>query len=181
MIGLPWEERLETAHAEMCDEREMHARVSDERIRQAIISIGCPVYSKHKRARGRALSKHVPEFNLLAKDRIEPGYDLDAPGTFLTDPAELETKDTPVNIGGFESLFRGAIRYEDLIGTSPYRTLALDILHAFCFGPVSRWTSCVLWRAVNQNPWGIAGDSKTVDEQGRRRLRGMFLKWQEDQ
>ena len=143
MLGLPWEERGEAEHEETCGAREIVVHVYDEGVRRRIIDVGCPTYPKNKKARGRAISRDVPELHLLANDRIEPGYDILSPGAYLTDPAELDTKNRyrftssfggPGSTAGgsSETGCRGAIQYSMLLSLG---------LH-----PIARWlwTLCAL-------------------------------------
>jgi hypothetical protein len=64
------------------------------------------------------------------------------------------------------------------IGTDPVRTVALDTLHGFYYGPVMRTVSTIVWRTVLENPWAHTGTKEVTHELGFRSLRAHMMRWQ---
>jgi hypothetical protein len=176
---LPWEEHVDDFHEHECNAREIRVHVASEDTRMKLINVGRPFYPKGKRARGRALSSPVPELNLRAGDRIEPGFDVERPGALLIDPAKLETRPVPFEVVFWRSDFDSSGRMMNAVsrrnpifnlaalGTSISRTVALDSLHLVYLGVCARLISVILWRVILDNPWRCRGDADSVAEQAR--------------
>ena len=64
----------------------------------------------------------------------------------------------------------------DELHTSPDKSLAVDTLHTFNYGPVMWWTSSALWGLILANPWQLSGSSKehTLELACRRMRADMF-------
>ena len=177
--NLPWEEKGDDFYEATCILKERRILVDSEDKRHLIISKGVPVYPVNRNSRGRALSAPVPELGLERGDRLEPGWDPENPSSILSNQIYLETAMVPFVVvfwrASFDpkgKLMDGVVRrcpiFDQRLGTSPVRTLALDSLHAFYFGAMSRFASCVLWRLVVSTPWGFRGEKAIVDVEACR-------------
>ena len=60
--------------------------------------------------------------------------------------------------------------FDDRLGTSPSRSVALDTLHTILFGPAMRWLSAVFNRMVLGNPWNVRGDPEYRKKIALKRL-----------
>ena len=68
--------------------------------------------------------------------------------------------------------------FDDLLGSSPCRNLAVDELHTLHMGPVQRCASAALWRVVLSNPWGFTGSTDNVINRGVKAVAGDLRSWQ---
>ena len=57
--------------------------------------------------------------------------------------------------------------------------IAVDALHTVYYGPVQRIASCIMWRVLLNNPWGIPGDQDLMLERGARRMAASMALWYE--
>ena len=192
LTDLPWAEQHGERYQEECDRVRKVITLHTNADRTHLLKMGAPVYLKGKKGRGRTLACDVPRFGLKAGDRLEPGAPVGAPHGWLMNVADLETEPTPLSLTFIRNSkdARGRLMdklwhinpiFDTELGTSPQRTVALDTLHGYYFGPMTRYASAVLWRIIIANPWHINGDQDNRDEQGCRRIRADLLKWQEDQ
>ena len=64
----------------------------------------------------------------------------------------------------------------DELHTSPDKSMAVDTLHTFNYGPVMWWTSSALWRLIMANPWQLRGSGRehTLELACRRMRADMF-------
>ena len=67
--------------------------------------------------------------------------------------------------------------FDERLGTSPERTLAVDHLHTIYYGPAAVWLSAVLWRLINANVYCIRGDLATRRLVTVRRLTAELDTW----
>lgn len=177
---LPWAERAHESYQVECTRCERVLQLREERDRQLILAQGELHYSKGKRG-GRILRCPVPSLGLEAGMALKPSQGL-------LDIADFEDKQLPLRVVFWKSheddrkrttdpvTHRNPIFSEEL-GTSPARSLAVDLLHTVYYGPMMRWTSAALWRVLLRNPWGDKGPKATRHELGVRRLRADMLHW----
>lgn len=109
-------------------------------------------------SRGRALTRNIPRFGLLADDRLEPSERL-------RDVGNLENLETPVRVTFWrcsqETLARHRNRlFCDELGTSPSTTLTIDELHAMNLGVMQTWAKGAIWIILDSGMYGTMGTSE---------------------
>ena len=99
----------------------------DERTKQLVLDV--LKYDKRgSGAHGRALTQAIPELNLMSGDRLEP---CEA----LRDIGKFESLVVPVTVTFWRTADESLARHRNPLfsaelGTSPSRTLTIDVLHA---------------------------------------------------
>jgi hypothetical protein len=133
-----WGSKPTTYDAE-CRRCEIYVTVSSERDRELIMIGGGLRYSNDKRKMSYSLTSSVPEFSLLAGDRLEPCETLQCSEYFATKPVPFECRfwrlrlDTRGRSLAWVNR-RCPVFDMERLGTSPDNSLHLDTLHSLYQG-----------------------------------------------
>eukprot|EP00959_Pyramimonas_sp_CCMP1952_P459911 9479018-Pyramimonas_sp.AAC.1 len=184
--NVTWPMRNENYYNDACVRCEVTVLLNTQEHRRQLLRV-LAFQKGGKGIRGRLAMKSavVNGVEIQTGDRLEPSE-------YLVDTFQLETTELPVLV----TLWRSRLSHDkkimdpmvhrcplfsDELSCNPVRSIAIDSLHIFYFGPVMRYVSASLWRTVLSNPWGVPGGLDDVVEAGGRRLQGEFLFWQQSQ
>ena len=185
--GCPWPLRSHEDYDRDCSLCEKIVHVTTEEQLQQLVASIAPL--KRKDAvlcwgicRDRCLIAGV---ELKYGDRAEPSESL-------VDVQQLRWATLPLSVTFWRSRFGEHTKlvldsvhhrcplFDNRLGTSPARTLAVDELHTFHLGLLHRTTSAALWRTVLGNPWDFQGSNKSIIDKGVRKLWIDLKAWQQD-
>ena len=124
---------------------------------------------------GRSLTRDIPELNLRAGDRLEPS-------SALADVGGFEDLDVPATVVFWRCSLETIARHRNPLfcaelGTSPRRSLIVDLLHCMNLGVLHTWVVKALWLLLTS---GVFGDIGTADEKLQTAvmaLRHELLEW----
>ena len=128
MLALPWRVNLDAEYEAACLRCEIRIPLTEDS-RALILAPGVLTFDKRKDgSHGRALSAPIPSLGLRSGDRLEPSPEL-------PDVAMLETLQLPSTVvlwrlANDTSRRHRCPLWDDAIGLSPHRTIALDLLHS---------------------------------------------------
>eukprot|EP00959_Pyramimonas_sp_CCMP1952_P472633 9500350-Pyramimonas_sp.AAC.3 len=179
-----WPMRIENEYHEACARCEVEVLLERQAHRTELLRVLAFVKGG-KGVRGRLAigSAVVNGVEIREGDRLEPSE-------YLVDTFQLETTELPVWV----TLWRPRLSHDKKVmdpvvhrcplftaelSCSPVRSLAIDSLRCFYFGPIMRYVSACMWRTVLKNPWQFGGNLDQVIELGSRRLQGDLLFWQQ--
>lgn len=141
-----------------CAACEKLVRITTEPERHSLYAIGGLSFSLERG--GLSLAQDVPAFELLRGDKLVPSLSL-------PDVGKVRNAPLPLNLTFWRTILRGrAIAspvhrrnplFNAALGTSPSRSLAIDLLHGLHLGPVKHLIGWILWRLVWANPWQCEG------------------------
>eukprot|EP00959_Pyramimonas_sp_CCMP1952_P308721 6461164-Pyramimonas_sp.AAC.1 len=156
--GLPFDDRTHESYEEAVRRCEVHVRVDDEERRAELLRCLAFRDETQKKAGGLLVTSTLPGLPLQIGGALRPSQDLPDIRNLWTRPL------------GFVATFWRA-RYDrkgrcldwlssrcpifcEQLRTSPTSVLGLDTLHTVHLGVAQRLLSCVIWRAIEGDPWG---------------------------
>ena len=178
----PWPLRSHDAYESACAACEVQVLIANEADRAQLLHHVAYVEAK-KGCGGRSLMRDV----IIGGVRLETG-DRVVPTATLCDVGNIEVASLPFSVtlwrarfgpGGrlMDSVVNRCPLFSNQLGTTPTRSLAIDMLHTFHYGPVMRWLGAALWRTILSNPWEFNGSANTILELGCKRLRADLFAW----
>ena len=159
LLDVPWrpstDEDYENA-AVRCEIRVLLARHDWDIIRIIL------AYDKRKDgSHGLALTRNYMPLSLVAADRVEPTETMGDAAEIFDEP---EHWPLPVTFWRPSRssivLFRNPL-WAPEIGVTPQKTIALDLLHTFYFGPMHIWSRETLWELFTNRIWCDASVTET--------------------
>jgi hypothetical protein len=99
-----------------------------------------------KKGKGRTLRVHVPEFDLMKHDRLEPCPEL-------LDVGDFEHKPPPFNVFFWRIRRESRITHHSPLLDIPGDGLdnyCIDLLHSWVLGPIQAYVGFVLWFIISQ-------------------------------
>ena len=158
-LGLPFRCNEEGEYEEACSRCELIAVL--DRASHATIKSLLKYDRRQDGSRGRALMQPVQSFGLMAGDRLEPCAWLPDVGGF----DNVATFPYPVLFWrvSAESLtrHRNPMFMRD-VGTTPFRILTVDVMHAFHLGVMKNFCCHAIWFLLESGVYGRHGTSEEV-------------------
>ena len=153
--GMMWEDKEEGSYEHACGLCERIVDVDSDELRDNISDL----LDVDPKGKGRVLKADVLGTVLKAGDRLEPSRELLRPCEFHEWATPFKAcfwrRHSDVNGRTTDQAHHRSPIFNDRIGTSPLRSLAVDSLHTVYLGGMMRWVSAALLRILASNPWGL--------------------------
>lgn len=126
--------------------------------------------------RGLALMQAFPDLGLQVDDRLEPTE-------AMPDVAQFEHLSAfPVTVVFWrrsrESLCtRRCPLWDERLGITPDKVLAIDLLHTMYLGCLQEWAKCAAWALLKANYWGALGSDREKFQINVLSLRTHLKQW----
>eukprot|EP00959_Pyramimonas_sp_CCMP1952_P472546 9500217-Pyramimonas_sp.AAC.1 len=135
-------------------------------------------------ARGIGTEVTVAGTRLLPGDRLEPSAIVGDIGniTRLVTPCRVTFWRQRVSQNGYpmDPINHRNPLFNDTLGTSPARSLAVDIMHAAHLGVMQKWVSAAAWRILLLNVHDFPGTQPHILDLGIRNMNACLRRWQQD-
>ena len=125
----------------------------------------------------------IAGISLLVGDRLEPSEELHdiAALSQVKLPASIKFWRTRTGSEGalLDSVHHRCPIFNNVLCTSPARTLAIDAMHCLHLGVIMRFVSSCLWRLLLENPWDFSGSESQIQDLALRQIWCELKSWQE--
>ena len=182
VLGAPWHVNTDADFADACKKCEIMVYLSKETHKQVCDAL---FYDKRRDGnRGRCLSIDIPGLGLKAGDRLEPSQSLPDIGRTFDECANF-----PVMVFFWrrseETLCTHRCPlFDPAIGTTPNKSVALDLLHTLYLGVMVIWCQTTIWATIACNIWADCGDEVTRVQLICLRMRGelfqFYQRWKQE-
>ena len=182
VLELPYHVNSDADYAAAAARCEIWVRLTDETRGRVVATLD---YDKRPDGNlGRALTTIVPGVpELRVGDRLEPNE-------LLRDVGQLENIAMPEWVlfwrRSMETLcLHRSPLWDETIGITPTRSIALDLLHTLYLGPMMAWCKMVLFLLIDAPIWGVNEATKAEQEKVATRmikteLLDFYKRWKRD-
>lgn len=172
-VALGWHDNEDAEYDAACERCEIRVTVTASNHAQIVALLQ---YDKRRTGpRGRALAAALPGLGLRQHDRLEPTAELPDVAAFD------ELVDFPIVVVFWrrseETLCQHRCPlWDDNLGLSPSKSIALDLLHTLFLGSMLEWAKFAVWKLLQAGVWGSVEGTDAV-QLAVHRLRAHLKEW----
>eukprot|EP00959_Pyramimonas_sp_CCMP1952_P473587 9501985-Pyramimonas_sp.AAC.1 len=176
----PWDLVSDDAYYDSCEGCTRIVDVPDSKTKTDILK--SVKFMKGSGQYGPTVTQNLPTYHLLRGDTSVASEWTRNPQDvhMVKTPTKMEFWRTPKDEEGARkgpAVHANPI-FSRVLGTSPNKNIAIDIMHTLCYGIIMRVTSAILWRVIFANPWQLTGNKPARIEGAVARLRNAMFEWQ---